>query len=45
MPDIIETKDACAHRAILAEVRANGFVFISGQIPIQPETGQVVEAT
>ena len=24
-------------------IRANGFVFVSGQIPLQPATGQIVE--
>jgi 2-iminobutanoate/2-iminopropanoate deaminase len=44
MPDIIETKDAPVPIGPYSQgVRANGFVFVSGQIPIQPETGQVVE--
>jgi 2-iminobutanoate/2-iminopropanoate deaminase len=44
MPDIIETKDAPAPIGPYSQgVRANGFVFVSGQIPVLPETGQVVE--
>jgi 2-iminobutanoate/2-iminopropanoate deaminase len=44
MADIIETKDAPAPIGPYSQgVRANGFVFVSGQIPIRPETGQVAE--
>ena len=44
MADIIETKDAPAPIGPYSQgVHANGFVFVSGQIPIRPETGQVAE--
>jgi 2-iminobutanoate/2-iminopropanoate deaminase len=45
MREIIETKDAPAPIGPYSQaVRANGFVFISGQIPVRAETGQVVES-
>jgi 2-iminobutanoate/2-iminopropanoate deaminase len=44
MPDFIETKSAPAPIGPYSQaVRANGFLFVSGQIPIQPESGLVVE--
>jgi 2-iminobutanoate/2-iminopropanoate deaminase len=44
MQEIIETRNAPAPIGPYSQaVRANGFVFVSGQIPIRPETGQVVE--
>jgi 2-iminobutanoate/2-iminopropanoate deaminase len=42
--EIIETKNAPAPIGPYAQaVRANGFIFVSGQIPVCPDTGQVVE--
>jgi len=44
MREIIETKKAPAPIGPYSQaIRANGFVFVSGQIPIDPESGQVVE--
>ena len=44
MREIIETKKAPAPIGPYSQaVRANGFVFVSGQIPIRPDTGQIVE--
>ncbi len=44
MREIIETKDAPAPIGPYSQaVRANGFVFVSGQVPLRPETGTVVE--
>jgi 2-iminobutanoate/2-iminopropanoate deaminase len=44
MREIIETRDAPAPIGPYSQaVRANGFVFISGQIPIDPVSGQLVE--
>ncbi len=44
MREIIETKDAPAPIGPYSQaVRANGFIFVSGQIPIQPETGSLVQ--
>ena len=44
MREIIETKNAPAPIGPYSQaIRANGFVFISGQIPIRPDTGTVVE--
>ena len=44
MKEIIETTDAPGAIGPYSQaVRANGFVFVSGQIPIQPDTGLVVE--
>ena len=44
MREIIETRDAPAPIGPYSQaVRANGFVFISGQIPIDPVRGQLVE--
>jgi len=44
MREIIETKSAPAPIGPYSQaIRANGFVFVSGQIPVQPETGQIVE--
>jgi len=44
MRNIVETKDAPPPIGPYSQgVCANGFVFVSGQIPIDPETGQVVE--
>jgi len=43
MSEVIETKNAPAPIGPYSQaVRANGFVFVSGQIPVQPDTGQVV---
>ena len=45
MKEIIHTKNAPAPIGPYSQaIRANGFVFVSGQIPINPATGQVVEA-
>ncbi len=44
MREIIETKGAPAPIGPYSQaVRANGFIFVSGQIPIRPDTGEVVE--
>jgi 2-iminobutanoate/2-iminopropanoate deaminase len=44
MRDIIETKMAPSPIGPYSQaVRANGFVFVSGQIPVNPDSGQVVE--
>ena len=44
MREIIETRHAPAPIGPYSQaVRANGFVFISGQIPIDPVSGQLVE--
>jgi 2-iminobutanoate/2-iminopropanoate deaminase len=44
MRDIIETKAAPDPIGPYSQaIRTNGLIFISGQIPIQPETGLVVE--
>jgi len=44
MREIIETKNAPAPIGPYSQaVRANGFLFVSGQIPVRPDTGQVVE--
>jgi 2-iminobutanoate/2-iminopropanoate deaminase len=44
MREIIETKEAPAPIGPYSQaVRANGFIFVSGQIPVLPETGVVVE--
>jgi 2-iminobutanoate/2-iminopropanoate deaminase len=43
MKEFIETKDAPSPIGPYSQaVRANGFVFVSGQIPIDPATGNVV---
>jgi len=43
MQDIIVTPNAPAPIGPYSQaIRANGFVFVSGQIPIDPATGQVV---
>ena len=44
MREIIETKNAPSPIGPYSQaVRANGFVFVSGQIPVLPDTGSVVE--
>jgi len=44
MREIIETKSAPAPIGPYSQaIRANGFVFVSGQIPVCPETGLVAE--
>ena len=44
MQEIIETKSAPAPIGPYAQaVRANGFLFLSGQIPVDPATGAVVQ--
>ncbi len=44
MRSIIETKDAPEPIGPYSQgIRANGFVFLSGQIPVRAETGEVVE--
>jgi 2-iminobutanoate/2-iminopropanoate deaminase len=44
MREIIETRNAPAPIGPYSQaIRANGFVFISGQIPIDPVSGQLVE--
>jgi 2-iminobutanoate/2-iminopropanoate deaminase len=43
MPDPISTKDAPAAIGPYSQgVRAGGLVFVSGQIPLDPATGQIV---
>ena len=43
MRDVISTKDAPAAIGPYSQaVRANGFIFVSGQIPIDPATQQIV---
>jgi len=43
MRDVISTKDAPAAIGPYSQaIRANGFVFVSGQIPIDPATQQLV---
>jgi 2-iminobutanoate/2-iminopropanoate deaminase len=44
MREIIETKGAPAPIGPYSQaIRANGFLFVSGQIPIQPETGALIQ--
>ena len=44
MREIIETKYAPSPIGPYSQaIRANGFVFVSGQIPIDPESGKIVE--
>lgn len=44
MGDAISTKDAPAAIGPYSQaIRAGGFLFVSGQIPIDPRTGNVVE--
>ncbi len=44
MREIVETKNAPSPIGPYSQaVRANGFLFVSGQIPVLPETGSVVE--
>jgi 2-iminobutanoate/2-iminopropanoate deaminase len=44
MAEIIETKHAPAPIGPYSQaVSANGFLFVSGQIPVHPDTGLVVE--
>lgn len=44
MREIIETKDAPSPIGPYSQaVRANGFIFVSGQIPLQPGTGALVQ--
>ncbi len=44
MREIIATKDAPAPIGPYSQaIRANGFIFVSGQIPVHPETGSVVQ--
>jgi 2-iminobutanoate/2-iminopropanoate deaminase len=44
MREIIETKSAPAPIGPYSQaIRANGFVFVSGQIPVSPETGLIAE--
>jgi 2-iminobutanoate/2-iminopropanoate deaminase len=44
MQEMIETKNAPSPIGPYSQaVRANGFVFVSGQIPVLPDTGSVVE--
>jgi 2-iminobutanoate/2-iminopropanoate deaminase len=43
-PELIETDEAPKAVAAYAQaVRANGFIFLSGQIPLDPATGQLVD--
>ncbi len=44
MREIIETPNAPSPIGPYSQaIRANGFVFVSGQIPMNPDTGQLVE--
>ena len=44
MREIIETKAAPSPIGPYSQaVRTNGLIFVSGQIPVQPETGKVVD--
>ena len=44
MRETIETRNAPAPIGPYSQaIRANGFIFISGQIPINPESGKVTE--
>jgi 2-iminobutanoate/2-iminopropanoate deaminase len=44
MNERIETRKAPAPIGPYSQaIRANGFVFVSGQIPINPETGQLID--
>jgi 2-iminobutanoate/2-iminopropanoate deaminase len=44
MREIIETKGAPAPLGAYSQaIRANGLLFVSGQIPIQPETGALIQ--
>jgi 2-iminobutanoate/2-iminopropanoate deaminase len=44
MREIIETTDAPAPIGPYSQaIRAQGLIFVSGQIPLNPQTGQVVE--
>jgi 2-iminobutanoate/2-iminopropanoate deaminase len=44
MVEIIETKMAPVPIGPYSQaIRANGFIFVSGQIPVRPDTGLVVE--
>jgi 2-iminobutanoate/2-iminopropanoate deaminase len=44
MREIIETKNAPAPIGPYSQaIRANGFIFVSGQIPLDPATGAVVQ--
>ena len=44
MREVIETKDAPSPIGPYSQaIRANGFIFVSGQIPMQPETGMAVK--
>jgi 2-iminobutanoate/2-iminopropanoate deaminase len=44
MQDIIETKNAPSPIGPYSQaIRANGFMFVSGQIPVNPDSGKVVE--
>ena len=44
MREIIETRNAPPPIGPYSQaIRANGFVFVSGQIPVLPDTGSIVE--
>jgi 2-iminobutanoate/2-iminopropanoate deaminase len=44
MREIIETKGAPAPIGPYSQaIRANGFLFVSGQVPIQPETAALIQ--
>jgi 2-iminobutanoate/2-iminopropanoate deaminase len=44
MREIIETKGAPAPIGPYSQaIRINGFLFVSGQIPIDPDTGELIE--
>ncbi len=44
MREIIETREAPDPIGPYSQaIRANGFVFVSGQIPVRPDTGSVVQ--
>jgi len=44
MPATIQTTNAPVPLGPYSQaIRANGFIFISGQIPVNPETGTLVE--
>ena len=46
MIKVISTdKSPAAMRALFPGIRANNLLFVSGQVPIDPDTGKVVSGT